>query len=246
MVRRRPRASSGFTLVGMIVIFTVMTVMLSAAMPMWSKIIQRDKEEELIFRGLQYAEAIRVFQLRNGRYPLRLEELVTVRPRSIRQLWTDPMTDNGEWGLIYAEAAPGRRRSQRGQPTRGVAPQQEPQTFGGSGPRSLGGEESSLSQRGRAAQSVAPIMGVHSLSDEEAVKSFFGGSKHSDWRFTVDIVPVANLSPDTLSPVRANARWVGRPFRPGLAPAQGNTPEQSGQGPGRRAKRRRANRSGGN
>lgn len=243
-MRRHYRAARGFTLVGVIVIFTVMTVMLSMAMPMWSKIIQREKEEELIFRGLQYAEAIRVFQLRNGRYPLRLEELVTVRPRSIRQLWTDPMTD-GEWGLIYAQAAPGRRRGRRGQPDRGVAPQQQPQTFGGSGPRSLGGEESRAGQRGRAAQAIAPIMGVHSLSNEEAIKSFFGGGKHSDWRFSVEILPVANVSPGTLSPMRANSQWVGRPYRPGLAPAQGNTPEQAGQGPAKRGRRRRANRSGG-
>ena len=122
MVRDRQAVSSGFTLVGVIIVFTVMTILLSVAMPIWSKMIQREREEELIFRGLQYAEAIRVFQLRNGRYPLRLEELVTVRPRSIRQLWKDPMTDSGEWGLIYAQAAPGQGRGRRGGQGRGVAP----------------------------------------------------------------------------------------------------------------------------
>ena len=122
MVETRRSAQTGFTLVGMIIIFTVMAVLLSAAMPIWSKVIQREKEEELIFRGMQYAEAIRVFQLRNGRYPLRLEELLTVRPRSIRQLWTDPMTDDGEWGLIYAQTAPGQRQGRRGRRGRGVAP----------------------------------------------------------------------------------------------------------------------------
>ena len=90
-----------------------------------------------------------------------------------------------------------------------------------------------------------PIIGVHSRSDEEALKSFFGGSTHSEWRFTADLVPVANLVPDSLSPVRANARWVGRPFRPGLSPAGGNTPAQAGEGPARSNRRRRSNRSGG-
>ena len=225
-------------MVGMIVIFTVMTILVSAAMPVWSKIIQREKEEELIFRGMQYAEAIRVFQLRNGRYPLRLEELLTIKPRAIRQLWTDPMTEEGEWGLILAQTAPGRRQGRRG---RGVAPEQQPQTFGGAGPRQLGGERA----RRRSAVGAAPIIGVHSRSDDEAIKSFFGGGNHSDWRFTADLVPVASLSPDTLSPIRANVRWVGRPFRPGLDPASGNTPAQSGQGPDDRNQRRRTNRSGG-
>ncbi|HEX2251775.1 MAG TPA: hypothetical protein VHQ65_00740, partial [Thermoanaerobaculia bacterium] len=51
--------------------------------PAWSKMAQREKEEELIFRGLQYAEAIRVFQRKFGRYPTRLEELIEVEPRKI-------------------------------------------------------------------------------------------------------------------------------------------------------------------
>lgn len=239
----RRSAPTGFTLVGMLVIFTVMAVLLSAAMPVWSKVIQREKEEELIFRGMQYAEAIRVFQLRNGRYPLRLEELVTVRPRAIRQLWTDPMTDSGEWGLIYAQTTPGQRRGRRGRPGSGVAPEQQPEEFGGSGPRQLGGE---TGQRRRSAVGRAPIVGVHSRSDEDAIKNFFGGATHSEWRFTADIVPVASLSPDTLSPLRASAQWVGRPFRPGLEPAGGNIPGQPTRQPASRNQRRRTNRSGGN
>ena len=242
MVESRRSSQAGFTLVGMIIIFTVMAVLISVAMPIWSKVIQREKEEELIFRGMQYAEAIRVFQLRNGRYPLRLEELVTVRPRAIRQLWTDPLTEDGEWGLIYAQTTPGQKQGRRGRRGRGVAPEQQPQTFGGAGPRQLGGESG---QRRRSAVGRAPVVGVHSRSDGEALKSFFGGGKHSDWRFTADMVPVANVSPDALSPLRANARWVGRPFRPGLGPEGGNTPAQSGQGPGERKTRRRTNRSGG-
>jgi len=242
MVETRRSAQAGFTLVGMIVIFTVMAVLLSAAMPIWSKVIQREKEEELIFRGMQYAEAIRVFQLRNGRYPLRLEELSTVRPRAIRQLWTDPMSEDGKWGLIYAQTAPGKQQGRRGRRGRGVAPEQEPRNLAGSGPRQLGGE---TGQKRRSSVGAAPIVGVHSRSDEAALKSFFGGGKHSDWRFTADMVPAANLTPDTLSPVRANARWVGRPFRPGLSPADGNLPGQTGKGPGNRNSRRRTNRSGG-
>lgn len=240
MVTNRRSTSHGFTLVGMIVIFTVMAVLLSAAMPIWSKIIQRDKEEELIFRGMQYAEAIRVFQLRNGRYPLRLRELTTVKPRAIRQLWTDPMTEDGRWGLIYAQATPGQNQGRRGRRGRGVAPEQQPRSVGGSGPRQLGGARENPR---RSAVGRAPIIGVHSRSDEEAMKSFFGGGKHSDWRFTADMVPVATLSPETLSPVRANARWVGRPYRPGLTPAGGNTPGQARKKDENR--RRRSNRSGG-
>ena len=81
---------------------TVLSILVAAALPLWSHGDPRDKEEELIFRGLQYAEAIRVFQHRFGRLPVRLEELIEVEPRCIRQLWKDPMTEDGSWALVFA------------------------------------------------------------------------------------------------------------------------------------------------
>lgn len=235
----RVRGACGFTLVGMVIVFTVMTVLVAAALPSWTKVMQREREEELIFRGLQYAEAIRVFQARNGRYPLQLEELIKVRPRSIRKLWQDPMTEEGEWGLVYAQVGSDRRGRRRSGSTLGQPSQ--PQTFGGSAPRPLGGEKPEDPSGRRVA--AAPIIGVHSLSDEVAAKDFFGGEKYSDWLFAVQIVPVATLTPDTLSPARANSRWVGRPFRPDLGPAPGSAPVVEGGTPGSKQSRRRSSQS---
>src|SRR5258708_32266845 len=59
----------GYSLVVVIMLVTVLNIMLAAAMPKWSEMIKRDKEEELISRGFQYAEAIRIFQKRFGRLP---------------------------------------------------------------------------------------------------------------------------------------------------------------------------------
>ena len=66
-------------------------------------IVQRDKEIELIFRGKQYARSILAFQRRFGRYPNSLKELEEIKPRSIRQLWKEPMCncDDG-WEVIIA------------------------------------------------------------------------------------------------------------------------------------------------
>ena len=63
-------AKQPFTAVVLIVVITLMHIALAAALPKWSTAIQREKEEEAIFRGLQYAEAIRVFKARFGRYNL--------------------------------------------------------------------------------------------------------------------------------------------------------------------------------
>ena len=91
-------------MVMLVIGITVLNIMLAAALPHWSYLIRRDKEEELRSRGLQYAEAIRIFQVRFGRLPNRLQELMEVQPRSIRRLWRDPMTDSGQWGLIFQQA----------------------------------------------------------------------------------------------------------------------------------------------
>jgi len=90
---RRPSSQRGYNLVMLMIAITVLNIMVAVSLPMWSQEIQRDKEEELISRGFQYVEAIRVFQNRFQRMPVRLEELLEVKPRCIRRLWKDPMTD---------------------------------------------------------------------------------------------------------------------------------------------------------
>lgn len=223
MVNRRRQPSTGYTLVGLLVIFTVMSIVVAAALPMWSQAVQRDREEELIFRGLQYAEAIRVFQLRNGRFPVRLDELADVRPRCIRRLWRDPMTKEGQWGLILAQGAPD-RQGRVGE----VAPdQQSAGTIGGSGPRPLGGEAAARETRRGSSRTVAAIIGVHSLSDDKPIKDFFDGQKYSDWRFSAQILPMPAVAPDTLTISRAHSGWVGRPFPAGLEPLEGEGPEDA-------------------
>ena len=84
------------------VAMTLLSIALTIALPKWSHVIRREREEELISRGFQYAEAIRIFQNKFQRLPVRLEELVEVEPRSIRKLWKDPMTESGRWVLMPA------------------------------------------------------------------------------------------------------------------------------------------------
>src|ERR1019366_706005 len=63
---------------------------------------RRDKEEELVFRGLQYRHAIQLFYRKIGRYPNSVEELEKTNGiRFLRRRYKDPMTKNGEWRLIH-------------------------------------------------------------------------------------------------------------------------------------------------
>ncbi len=98
-------SEQGYNLVILMVLVTLMNIAIAVALPTWSNVAKREKEEELIFRGFQYAEAIRVFQKNHGRLPISLEELVEREPRSIRQLFKDPIT-GGDWGLLV-QGGPG-------------------------------------------------------------------------------------------------------------------------------------------
>ena len=100
---RRP-AERGYTLVALLVGITVMSILVAAVLPLASAEAQRTKEDELIFRGLQYAEGIRVFRKRFGRYPTSLKEMLDVKPRSLRKLWKAPMTGQADWVTITLTA----------------------------------------------------------------------------------------------------------------------------------------------
>ena len=59
---RTDSAQAGYAMAALLVAMAVMAIVLSAAMPVWSHMIRREKEEELIFRGTQYARAINQYQ----------------------------------------------------------------------------------------------------------------------------------------------------------------------------------------
>ncbi len=100
--RRGVLPPRGFTLVGVVIGIAIITILLAAVGPSIAMILERDREQELIFRGKQYARAILIFQKRYGRLPNELKELYAMKPRSIRQMWKDPMCACDDWETIIA------------------------------------------------------------------------------------------------------------------------------------------------
>ena len=75
--RRRDR---GYAMAALLVTLAVMSVILGVAMPVWRTVVQREKEEELVFRGRQYARAIGLYQRKYAAsYPASLDVLVEQR-----------------------------------------------------------------------------------------------------------------------------------------------------------------------
>ncbi len=247
------RGEDGYNLVFLAVAVTVLNIMVAVALPAWSHIIQRHKEEELIFRGLQYAEAIRVFQIRQNRLPVRLEELIEVEPRSIRQLWTNPLAEDGAWLLLPAQQA-----GQPGQPGQGQPLQPLPGSQDGGAPKpSAGGENGAQpgaprpGAAGRPIQQVGagpirvvpkrpgaidfssnpgptiPFMGVASPEGDTAIKNFAGSDEIRQWRFTVQLASQLRHDPhkNYAHPISSTDFW--KPFPPNL-----NLPQMAGNGIG--------------
>jgi hypothetical protein len=199
--------------------------MLAAAMPKWSEMIKRDKEEELISRGFQYAEAIRIFQKRYGRLPTRLDELVKAKPRSIRQLWKDPMTQDGQWDLIF-----------QGQGAPVHVPGSSVMTPG-----------QGLDPNGQKVQ-AGPIVGVRSRSSDRSLLLFFGHDRYDEWEFRVEMIAGGVTPPGKPPPgfpqglgvpgarmmsMALSTRWLGRPMPNFTPPGNGLPPSTLQQGSGR-------------
>ena len=201
--RAATSGEGGYNLVILTIMVTVMNISLAAMLPRWSAQIQREKEEELIFRGLQYSEAIRIFQTRHGRLPVRLEELLEVEPRSIRQLWTNPMREDGRWALIF-QTAPGQQNGQNGQRgqrgrrgRRGQQDQEDDSGLSGNGLPGSGNPDDpeagvvlsgSDEDEGFGEVATGPIRGVYHPGDEDTFKTFFDSNTAAEWKFTFDLL----------------------------------------------------------
>jgi type II secretory pathway pseudopilin PulG len=193
--------------VGVVVAIAILTILLAAVGPSIATIIQRDKEIELIFRGKQYARSIVAFQKRYGRYPQQLKELYALRPRSIRQLWREPVCncDDG-WQVIIAgspEAQPmgigpvpggglpggGLRRTPApggNQPPStytGLQPTQPPFLGGGGATTPPPPPFSTGIFAPSDPQTIGPIVGVRAKKHQHALRKWREREYTDEWRF---------------------------------------------------------------
>ena len=98
----------GFTFLAVMFAVVLIGTAMSAAAKQWGTVVKREKEAELLFRGLAIKRAIALYYntSRPGlkQYPKSLEDLVkdpgspTVR-RYLRKVYPDPIT-GGEWVLL--------------------------------------------------------------------------------------------------------------------------------------------------
>jgi type II secretory pathway pseudopilin PulG len=98
---------SGYVLLAVMLAVTLVLVALSIELPRIAQQIKREKEEELVHRGKDYATAVKRFVHKNGgRYPLSVEQLEdTNHIRFLRKKYKDPMTGESDWKMVHAGEA---------------------------------------------------------------------------------------------------------------------------------------------
>jgi type II secretory pathway pseudopilin PulG len=84
---------SGYILLMMMLFIALLAVAALAALPRMEMQVKRDREEEMIHRGAQYARAIRHYVKKFGRYPTSISDLEDTNDvRFLRKAYKDPIT----------------------------------------------------------------------------------------------------------------------------------------------------------
>src|SRR5579872_3373334 len=96
----------GYAMAALLVTVSIMAVLLTAAMPVWKQAAQREKEEELIFRGQQYARAIGLFGRKYANAnPPTLD--VLIEQHFLRRKYKDPITQDDFRPILLGQTVPG-------------------------------------------------------------------------------------------------------------------------------------------
>jgi type II secretory pathway pseudopilin PulG len=243
----------------LLIAMSIMAVMMTVAMPVWKQMSQREKEEELIFRGTQYARAFRLFGTKYANAsPPNLD--VLVEQRFLRKKYKDPITNDDFQPILAGQAMPGTGTpgatgstgapGQRGGGATGTG--SSPFGAGISGIGGRAGESSGLSQIGAAGRGISPIgtpgaggtggiIGVTSKSKDKSIRIYNGRTHYNEWAFI--------NTPQVQAPGAGGVPGVGVPGQrggpgqnpfggPGIAPpggqrGRGNQPPGGGRtGPG--------------
>ena len=213
------RGEDGYAMAALLVVIGVMGVILGTAMPVWRTVAQREKEEELIFRGRQYARAIQLYQRKfAAAYPASVD--ILVEQRFLRKKYTDPMTKSGEFEILYQGTLAQRQAASmagRGTTSPGAQPD--------AGRSGMAGQMATAPGSAFGSQAAGPqggVVGVASKSKEKSLRVLDGKTVYSEWQFVFIPASVTRTGP------AGSVGPGGRGGQPGAA----QPGPQRGRGPG--------------
>jgi type II secretory pathway pseudopilin PulG len=200
-------------MVALIASMAVMLVLMGAAVPSWRYVMKDMREEELLFRGTQIAEAIERYQRKNGNAPPPSLE-VLVQGKYLRRLYKEPFAKDGKWRLVRpGEALPAPVSARPGVPAPPAPPvpsplaQAVPSPFPGATTMTTPG------------QAFGAVVGVASRSKEKSLRVFNGRTRYDEWIFAAGQPRLVGKDRRPLVPVPQAGPSPGRGLRPTPAPS---------------------------
>ena len=92
----RRQREGGYLLLAILLMMALMVIVATyVTAPRIVQQIKRDREEEMIHRGTEYARAIKKFYKKNGRYPATLDDLDKGQIRFLRKRYKEPLFKDG-------------------------------------------------------------------------------------------------------------------------------------------------------
>ena len=199
---------SGYALLMVILLAALVLIALSAVAPQVLTQGQREKEEELVFRGDQYRRAIGTFYKKFGRYPNSVEELLHTNDLSfLRREYRDPMTLEGKWRFIRV-GPNGEFIGARVRPAKKPGEEDE----GDEGDEEENTEEPPAGGPSDGDNESLPLAGVASSSSARSIRVYQGQERYDLWEFIYDPAQ------------EAGAGGQGQPKRPANGPQRKPTP----------------------
>ncbi len=236
-ISTRRKRESGYILLTLMLFVTILVITAAVVVPEVTFQVKRDREEEMIHRGVQYSRAIRRYVKKFGRYPTRIEDLEnTNNIRFLRRRYKDPITGKdfkilrqgdvqmfpGGGGIAGATPITGGLNAQ--------SPNGNPKT--GTFANADGDKSDNKSNSGGDSLSSqvfggGPIMGVASTSKEQTIREFNHKNHYNQWQFIYD--PSTDRGGLLNTPAQPSLQ--GAVPIPGATPAQGMNPTQPNPAP---------------
>jgi type II secretory pathway pseudopilin PulG len=186
---RSQGGQGGYIMIALVLAVALILIALSAGLPVLSAELRRQREEELIHRGVQYTRAIRNYYRAFHTYPTTLDQLEDSNHiRFLRKRYKDPMTGEdfrvlhmGEVTLSFRVR--GGTSGQDGDNSTGANSDINQERDGGQlSPSSSSQTTSDMPANGPNFEG-GPIIGVASSSQKKSFHVFDDKDHYDEWKF---------------------------------------------------------------
>ena len=203
--RQKRKGQKGYVLLAVMLFVTLLMIALAVAAPQIGQQIKREREEELIHRGQEYATAIKKFyRANNGQYPVSLDQLENSNNRRfLRKRYKDPTTGKADWKLIHVGEAimnlnPNTKPGSN-DPNNSNQGGSNQSGFNQGGSNQGGNNQDNTGKTGGSGQDNPPggqgtpgpigggqIIGVSSINKQKSIKEIRGQNHYDQWQFIYD------------------------------------------------------------